>query len=323
MKHWILNGKILRSSIPQMKLVNSYRLPITVFLLLLLYLASNVERTPSTPSENESDKETGFALSPPAFVNVAHAAEVAQSDELLITLDNAGVIAYIFVEGGIDVERVPSNLFYEAEERTEQFVKGIVKPANYDTLPSADSAARPYVVFHQNGWIIAYLEDTQPSSALFDWANFYEDGREKTSLDRILERSIDIFDVQLTNPTYYDFRYPEATKLMLIADNTDTSRVYESFSIEIPASVSIYEISWSNAVFDSDGGNPITATCGMDGDAPFSTVKPIGKDIGDSDHQIGTLGASRYEGRDHYFELTNLSGMSGKNYCGIAIVYSD
>jgi len=58
--------------------------------------------------------------------------------------------------------------------------------------------------------------------------------------------------VPIRDPKYYDFRYPNADKLMIIADAQWTEGT-DTFKIKLPSDFVFYARSYSHYAYDSDG----------------------------------------------------------------------
>lgn len=167
-----------------------------------------------------------------------------------IVLAEAGMTAYTKLDQELDLVAASSR-FKTIAKQTDLFIAGIVIPPGYEERAELEESAEVQLFLHRDGWIVAYLTRWQPASYLFDWVN-YEDNRLKHTL---LESTVNIFaeDEGVVDHavSHYDFRYPEATNLILAADRADGTTQRDSFQINIPRGIAIHEASWSLSKFES------------------------------------------------------------------------
>ena len=139
---------------------------------------------------------------------------------------------------------------------------------------------------------------------------------------RKLAEDVGVSDIDVT---YYDFRNPQATNLMLAADHADVNKRTESFEINIPQQLTVYESSWSSAQFgiSADYQTRWPGSCVLN-DEQLASHDPGGERWGlwsgelaknklppDKNHKLSVSG-------------TNPNGPEIKRaYCGIAIVYRE
>jgi hypothetical protein len=70
-------------------------------------------------------------------------------------------------------------------------------------------------------------------------------------LDNALNEILSVVGAVPFEASYYDFRYPDATNIMLIAEAA-YSEGSESFDVKLPADFTFYERSWSHAISDDN-----------------------------------------------------------------------
>lgn len=194
--------------------------------LLATFGLTNRPAQPATPGAI-------LSLRAPLFVNVARAETGSVSSFLD---DEAGVSAYCNLSITIDLDDVRGT-FRTIEKETSNYIIGSVPIGDY---PESEDA---HVYVHTDGWVLAYYLAADPAGKLFDWRAY--DG---TTLTTKLEQALtDIAAAAGAPPctaTYYDFRYPNATHLMLIAEAQYGSG-NDSFEVNLPDSFTYYERSWS------------------------------------------------------------------------------
>jgi len=132
--------------------------------------------------------------------------------------------------------------FRTIERETADYMIGSVPltnyPENYDV----------HVYVHKDGWILAYYLKQDPASKIFDWRAYDTNGATliTTKLENAITTIVNAVGVSLTTTTYYDFRYPNATKIMLVAEE-DANGNGDSFDVNVPQTFVVFERSWSLA----------------------------------------------------------------------------
>ena len=97
------------------------------------------------------------------------------------------------------------------------------------------------VYVHRDGWFLAYYLTADPVAKIFDWKKL-QVGDIRHHLEAVLADVADARRAQLSTCHFYDFRYPNATHMMLIAEDTDNGN---EFQVNLPGSYIYYERSWS------------------------------------------------------------------------------
>jgi hypothetical protein len=189
------------------------------------------------PSQAPPNAENGFVLAPPAFMNTVNAAPENSFGTVLD--EQAGISAYFKADVVLDLRKVKEE-FRTIELETANYVVGSVPIPNYDESHDV------HVYVHQTGWVLAYYLKQDPTAKIFDWRA----GPSATKLQMALSIIAGAVGQPSPNPpTYYDFRYPNATNLILMSDtayiNNWSTTYRDSFEVNLPSDLSYYEISWS------------------------------------------------------------------------------
>jgi len=174
-----------------------------------------------------------IALQAPPFINIAHADDSAINN---FADDEAGIAAYFDAGMTINLNDV-DQLYRTIETQTATYILGSMPLTDY----AEDHDVHMYI--STDGWVMAYYRDTEPTSKIFDWRHY--DG--SANLPNKLALGLDIVAAQIgaiANPSYYHFRYPNATDMMLIAEWRDTAGT-DTFDVGIPSDFSYYERSWA------------------------------------------------------------------------------
>lgn len=192
-----------------------------VLVLFLLFTMTN--------NSSDTKKNVVFNLVQPAFIQDVHAA----TSEIGQKLDNeAGISAYYHSSVAIDLNKVRS-LFNIIEIDDPNYIIGSIN------IPPYDSGYTPHVYVHKSGWILAYYFNDAPESKMVD-------GRARTINNTILKTAVVLVanaaNISFTDVTYYDFRYPNANKILMVAKDESSGT---SFSIKMPSSFTYFEYGWS------------------------------------------------------------------------------
>ena len=220
------------------------KIGIAVGLVVMLLLGLPKAERPSGAAGNQNV----LALQFPAFLTNAHAEEASPAS---LVSDEAGIAAYFQVVSGIDLSTV-RGLYRTIEYETATYIIGNIP------VPQYTETQDTHVYVHVDGWVMVYYLDTAPVGKIFDW-KAYDDGGHTaivTKLENVAALVAAEAGVAYPGVTYYDFRYPNATHMTLIAEWSGTSTT-DSFQITVPGQFAYYQRSWSHAhhSFGGTGGS--------------------------------------------------------------------
>lgn len=287
---------------------------VAIILLGLTFLAKPDQ---AQPAEIQTGQE--LALQPPAFLKSAHAAGLAQVDFSFI-VEEAGITAYTNLNQELDLISLESH-FKTIRQQTDQFISGIMTVPGYERITEFDESTEVQVFLLREGWIVSYLTRWQLAAEIFDWVNYDEKRLNDSTLIenvvRMLAADVGVYDF---NVSYYDFRYPKANNLMLVAERVDVEHPSDFFDITVPRGLTVHESSWS---FGRFGYSYYGSSCALNGEQ-LGVLNPPASKWGlvtgeltkaqfspDISHKLSV-------GIDvHRAEATTQS------YCGIAIVYQE
>jgi hypothetical protein len=191
------------------------------------------------PKENGSSGMDLF-LARPAFAQ--------EVDTSAFPGDEAGISAYVNVGQNMDLKQAKT-AFIGLIDEGDDYVIGTVE------IEKMPEEAYPHVYVNQNGWILAYYTKNSPSSLIMQWY-VYEGGPITTTTlrDAIFNTCVAIridFSKIADKVGYYHFQYPEATKMLLVADLAPAGSPEDSFTYMIPLNVTLFEASWSHYDYGS------------------------------------------------------------------------
>jgi hypothetical protein len=188
-----------------------------------------------------------IALEMPLFVGVAEGSEVSSMRAGTNFLDaEAGISAYTNVGEEIDLEKAKA-AFRTIEYETDEYIVGSVP------LPDYPEYEDVHAYVHKDGWVVTYYLKDKPVGKIIDWKDYSTD--EKiigTKLEDGLSVACNAAGVPIRNIKYYDFRYPNADKLMIVADAQWTEGT-DTFNIKLPSDFVFYDRSYSHYAYDSGG----------------------------------------------------------------------
>lgn len=184
----------------------------------------------------------GFSLVRPAFAQSMAAATTFLDQE-------AGISIYLNTGSPIDISAVAPSLI-NIENQTSDWVIGSV-PLGSPFI----SSDYPHCFVHKSGWIVVYylkptLQNTAYISKIINWKSSanVNSPLNDTKLMVGLNIVCTPLGIPTTNSKYYDFYYPSATELLVVAKTT-ISGSPATFNINITSTATVYEQAWSHKTY--------------------------------------------------------------------------
>lgn len=248
-------------------------LPRRIAIALLIAAAAIALLWRIQPGLPTSGEGTNLALRMPSFIQVAHAADTGIS----AISEQAGFAAWFQASSPINLANIRDQ-YRTIETETSDYIIGSVAVGDY---PESEDV---HVYMHKAGWIMAYYLKTEPVTKAIDWRDFEANGL--TTLATKFENTIANLMVIIGSPfdgvTYYDFRYPNATHVMLIAEANDGAGCGpgdNAFGLNVPLALTVYERSWfaggsQGARISLNGGDVGSSGGGNDQGALLVTQLP-------------------------------------------------
>lgn len=156
--------------------------------------------------------------------------------------EEAGISAYTNIGQTIDLAKA-KGAFRTIERETDEYIVGSVP------LPDYAETEDVHAYVHRDGWIVTYYLKEEPAAKIVDWNNYGEDEAIKgTKLEVGITIVCSEAEVLIGEVEYYDFRYPDANKVMIVADAvwSGTTLTSDSFQIKLPSDFIFYERSYSH-----------------------------------------------------------------------------
>lgn len=204
--------------------------PVLGVVLLFLWIASFVARPGQAAAHRQEVK-----LIAPSFLEVNSPTGTTIGEMLD---EEAGISAWYDAPDVIDLELVEP-VFRTIELQTTDYLIGSVAVSNYPEIYDVHA----YV--HVDGWILAYYLNTDPVSKIVD---VKAQTLDTTHLKNVVAIVAGAAGIPVTDVNYYDFRYPNATNMLFVAEDVSNGNF---FSIEIPSGFAYFERGWT--LYDSDG----------------------------------------------------------------------
>lgn len=169
--------------------------------------------------------KTGYRLLVPIELVAAQETDTNIGD---ILEREAGMSAYFQVPSGIELESVKA-VFRTTEVETEGYIIGSVPVNDYN-----DPLEDVHVFVSSTGWIVAYYLASDPASKIIDVVHTSSGSTTiDTKLELVLRTVTAAASVGYQQPSFYDYRYPEATQLLIATGN--------GFEVELPSTFRYYE----------------------------------------------------------------------------------
>jgi hypothetical protein len=201
-------------------------------LLISAFLATNLFFGNSSQESDISASGTIF-LARPAF---------AEGIDTTFLEEEAGISAYTNVGRAIDLEAARS-AFRTIEYETDEYIVGSVP------LPDYAETEDVHAFVHRDGWIVSYYLRDEPAAKIVDWEDYGGGEMTGTKLEIGIGEVSTVVQIPVGEIRYYHFRYPNANRLMIVADalwgSSDKSYVEDTFRIKLPGDFTFYERSYS------------------------------------------------------------------------------
>jgi len=202
----------------------------SILIALVVFLAIDLV------SGNARQPGNAFALSAPGFYTSAKAASIASP--IADRLDQEAGISGWFKADPITISQV-APVFRTIEEQNEDYIIGSVEIPGYTEHYDA------HVYAHRDGWILAYYFNTDLIGKIID---VKAQTITSTNLDTAIAIVAGAAGAPFSQANYYDFRYPNATNFIMVAEDKYDGN---DFTINLPVDFAYFERGWAS---DSDLG---------------------------------------------------------------------
>ncbi|MCX6677041.1 MAG: hypothetical protein NTU95_03730 [Methanothrix sp.] len=167
----------------------------------------------------------------------------------------AGIAAYISTGQVVDLEKIKT-IFSSVEKVGDNYIVGVVQ------IPDWGGNIPVHLYADTDGWMVSYLKKDEPVSEVMQWGSSDADNPtlgviKSTTLEDALYKAGDAAGVGIvaTGIKYYDFEFPNANQMMIIA-KTQATAGSSIHQIEIPENYMLFDASYYHYVYYlSDYGN--------------------------------------------------------------------
>lgn len=206
-----------------------FGLAILLFANLIVGIVS-ISQTGLPHKSVESPAADGaIALVRPWIIDEAIASEDRDAKAIANIADEAGMAAYAKSPSAITLSRVTPLFTGGIEVQTSDYIIGLVPLTGYLAHWNV------HVLVHKNGWVMAWYHKDWPAINILDTraATFGTSTKLSLALTAVGGRI-----GQALTPTYYDFAFPDATKLLMINKMRASG---STVRISLPASFLYYD----------------------------------------------------------------------------------
>ena len=161
--------------------------------------------------------------------------------------DEAGFAAYVKASPSIDLNDTKS-AFASIERETADYIIGTVD------ITWQSEQDRPHVYVSTDGWIVAYYPNDKSAGWIFPWYEYADGPLSSTTLSKALGIVANSVGGTTNGLKYYDFRNPDASKMMIIIESTTTTGT-EFYKLIVPTSYSLYAVDWSHYSSTTSSGS--------------------------------------------------------------------
>lgn len=192
---------------------------------------------------NPAGPEKTLALQAPAFLNSVSGASTGAPPEVVTLLSSeAGISAYIQTANPIILNSVRGQ-YRTIEAETADYIIGSVP------IPDHPDHFDVHVYVHTDGWILAYYLNNETTSKI---VNVKAGTISTTKLEIAISVIADAAGEAVTGLQFYDFRYPNATNILLVAEDATEGK---DFTITLPTDYGYFDRSFAvyNTNAQSDG----------------------------------------------------------------------
>jgi hypothetical protein len=184
---------------------------------------------------NNSEEPQTIQLVPPSFIGVAGASPtsgVISTSGASFLEEEAGVCAYTKLDTPINLSIVKT-AFRTIEYECDDYIIGSVAVSN-------DESEDVHVYVSKDGWLVAYYLKEEPFPKILKTLMNFDDNK----LTDALKKICDTLWVTLPPVNYYDFRNPNANRVLIIAD--ESYNYDDTFRFLIPEEVApnVSEMYW-------------------------------------------------------------------------------
>jgi hypothetical protein len=181
---------------------------------------------------------------------------LAGSASAAFATNESGISAYVKAGASINLDQA-SGAYRIIEDRTSTYIIGTVD------VPNSTEYELPHVFTSADGWIMAYYPKEEPRAMIVQWGQYDKNNPDlsqmkSTRLEDAISKVSSAIGIDYStlkpNTKYYDFQYPDANGLTLIAETRNTNGA-DSFKFRVPIEFTLYNVSWAYFSYDASDSN--------------------------------------------------------------------
>jgi hypothetical protein len=202
----------------EMKLSKLLRITFAALGILILGLVANLAGSPA----QATGRPAIFDLQRPPFLHTAHAQTLNEELDIGEYLDQeAGISAWCHTPGAINLSLVRDQ-YQIIEIETADYILGSVSVPGY-TRDEWDT----HVYVHTDGWILAYYMNTDVTGRIIHLLGKTIDS---TLVENMVGTIAGEAGMGCSEMSLYDFRHPDATHMLLVAENDADGSTYTIYT---------------------------------------------------------------------------------------------
>ena len=217
--------------------------------------------------------------------------------------DEAGISAYVKAKSSINLATVKP-AFATIERETGDYIIGTVAMSGHS------EEQYPHVYVSTDGWVVAYYPNDRSSGWLLPWQYYSGGPISTTTLREVVAKVCAQIGGSTSGIKYYDFRYSDASKMMIIVESTNRGQT-DYFKVTIPTNFTTYRVDWSH--YNIDWGYYDTSLTYLDG-TEFSR-------IGSTGWRYGSFLGQFVNGIEHTIKIKAQSDAVGR--VGLVLEYAE
>ena len=183
-----------------------------------------------------------------ALCLIVFSAKLTKAQETTFPVEEAGIAAYVKLDSVKKEDLTKAWYSYHSREKNaETYVIGTIEIVNQSPR-GGQWFNYPHIYIGRDGWMVAYYLKDEEASQIIQWEDYTPGVMGTTTLQDAIDFMADSIGVTYSGEIkYYDFEFPEANKMTLVAETfIDGSNC---FSLTIPGT--LYEASFSAFMEDS------------------------------------------------------------------------
>jgi len=215
--------------------------------------------------------------------------------------DRAGIAAYVKAKQSVNLNDV-KGAFTTIHQESSTYIIGTV------ALNLHSEEQYPHVFVNTDGLIIAYYPKERPTSWIFPWADYAGGVVTSTTLSEAVSIVATEVGGYTNDLMYYDFRYPDASEMMLITESARSGTNY--FNVVIPMNLTTYSVDTSHYSDTTPGYLPGSSSVYLQNSNHLSEAREFSRIGGGKYSNYSSLLGEFNSGEQNEIKITVNKGIS-------------